>query len=64
MSAQKALQGSETETRVSFNPSISRKPSLGRTVVSKFSDYRNSDGISSEGKSSDYSTKILRVTVN
>ena len=33
-------------------------------VVSKFSDYRNSDGISSEGKSSDYSTKILRVTVN
>ena len=34
------------------------------TVVSKFGDYRNSDSISSDSKSSDYSTRILRVTVN
>ena len=33
-------------------------------VVSKFGDYRNSDSISSDSKSSDYSTRILRVTVN
>ena len=38
--------------------------SLLEMVVSKFGDYRNSDSISSDSKSSDYLTKILRVTVN
>ena len=34
------------------------------TVVSKFGDYRNSDGISSEGKSSDYFKKKISVSAN
>ena len=34
------------------------------TVVSKFGDYRNSDGISSEGKSSDYFKKKNSVSAN
>ena len=38
--------------------------SVNQLVVSKFGDYRNSDSISSDSKSSDYSTRILRVTVN
>ena len=33
-------------------------------VVSKFGDYRNSDGISSEGKSSDYFKKKISVSAN
>ena len=32
--------------------------------VSKFGDYRNSDGISSEGKSSDYFKKKISVSAN
>ena len=35
-----------------------------RPVVSKFGDYRNSDGISSEGKSSDYFKKKISVSAN
>ena len=35
-----------------------------KTVVSKFGDYRNSDGISSEGKSSDYFKKKISVSAN
>ena len=34
------------------------------TPVSKFGDYRNSDGISSEGKSSDYFKKKISVSAN
>ena len=34
------------------------------SVVSKFGDYRNSDGISSEGKSSDYFKKKISVSAN
>ena len=33
-------------------------------VVSKFGDCRNSDGISSEGKSSDYFKKKISVSAN
>ena len=34
------------------------------TVVSKFGDYRNSDGTSSDGKSSDYINKKISVSAN
>ena len=33
-------------------------------VVSEYGDYRNSDSISRDGKSSDYSKKIFTVSTN
>ena len=39
-------------------------PACHGGVVSKFGDYRNSDGISSEGKSSDYFKKKILVSAN
>ena len=43
---------------------LGRVPKAILRVVSKFGDYRNSDGISSEGKSSDYFKKKISVSAN